>query len=56
MKFFVSLLDIDECLLNPCQNGATCVNQPGSYSCKCSGGYTGKKCEGIYHYIRNPLY
>ncbi|XP_035301718.1 protein crumbs homolog 1 [Cricetulus griseus] len=27
--------DIDECLQNPCQNGGTCENLPGNYSCHC---------------------
>ena len=29
--------DIDECSAgdNPCQNGATCINEPGGYSCRC---------------------
>ncbi|KAG9483301.1 hypothetical protein GDO78_009302 [Eleutherodactylus coqui] len=27
--------DIDECESNPCQNGGTCENLPGSYICHC---------------------
>lgn len=37
--------DIDECLNIPCKNGATCNNKPGSYSCSCSAGWTGKDCD-----------
>ncbi|XP_078377492.1 uncharacterized protein LOC144660677 isoform X5 [Oculina patagonica] len=29
----------------PCQNGATCVNKNGDYTCLCKPGYQGKDCE-----------
>ncbi|XP_068733417.1 uncharacterized protein [Montipora capricornis] len=35
----------DECQNSPCQNGATCVNKPGRYECKCIVGYNGKNCD-----------
>eukprot|EP00057_Strongylocentrotus_purpuratus_P022288 XP_011676762.1 PREDICTED: fibropellin-3-like [Strongylocentrotus purpuratus] len=39
-------LDIDECGRgNPCLNGASCINTPGSYTCECADGYTGNNCE-----------
>lgn len=34
-------VDIDECVGNPCQPGAICKNEPGSFSCQCPGGTTG---------------
>lgn len=34
-------IDIDECVDNPCQNGAICKNEPGSFSCQCPGGTSG---------------
>ena len=37
--------DIDECLTNPCLNNGTCYNRPGSYECKCTGGYDSDNCE-----------
>lgn len=37
----VGCVDIDECAGNPCQNGAICKNEPGSFSCQCPGGTTG---------------
>ncbi|XP_036057863.1 protein crumbs homolog 1 [Onychomys torridus] len=45
--------DIDECLPNPCQNGGTCENQPGNYTCHCplddiSGTfYGGENCSQV---------
>ena len=44
-------VDVDECrhLSNLCENGE-CINNDGSYRCKCKMGYkldpTGKKCVG----------
>lgn len=34
-------VDIDECVGNPCQPGAICKNEPGSFTCQCPGGTTG---------------
>ncbi|XP_027801473.2 protein crumbs homolog 1 isoform X3 [Marmota flaviventris] len=45
--------DIDECSSNPCQNGGTCENLPGNYTCHCpfdniSGTfYGGENCSDI---------
>jgi hypothetical protein len=35
--------DIDECLDNPCINGA-CTNEPGSFACECEAGWEGEFC------------
>ena len=43
--FGVFFTDINECVKNPCKNGAECVNLPGTYRCDCESGYTGKHCE-----------
>ena len=37
--------DIDECQDNEiCENGGTCTNEVGSYTCNCASGYTGSTC------------
>ena len=47
------LLDIDECALTPekCDRNADCVNTVGSFTCRCSSGYSGDgivNCNGKY--------
>ena len=37
--------DVDECISDPCRNGATCNNTVGSFVCDCLAGYTGELCE-----------
>lgn len=37
-------VDINECLSNPCVNGAECINTPGGYTCNCKEGWTGLNC------------
>ena len=39
------LLDINECLSNPCRNGGICVNGQNRYSCTCLPGYHGDNCQ-----------
>jgi len=43
--FSCLLAEIDECDSKPCMNGATCLEDVGSYSCKCVAGFTGDNCE-----------
>jgi len=38
----------DDCLDHTCRNGATCVDDVGTYTCLCPPGYTGKR---YYHII-----
>ena len=38
-------VDSNECLNTPCQNGGTCINTKGSFTCACPAGYTGDVCE-----------
>jgi hypothetical protein len=39
------ITDIDECAINPCQNGGECTDEVIGYTCTCAGGYTGDLCE-----------
>ncbi|XP_067682653.1 protocadherin Fat 4-like [Haliotis asinina] len=49
--------DFDDCYnaTKPCQNGATCIDALGSYSCKCASGFAGKYCE-INQNEKTPCY
>ncbi|XP_066275649.1 fibropellin-1-like [Branchiostoma lanceolatum] len=40
-----SLIDVDECISAPCQNGATCQDEVNSFTCQCAPGYAGTLCE-----------
>ncbi|CAG5117093.1 unnamed protein product, partial [Candidula unifasciata] len=35
----------DNCINNPCKNGATCIDGVNSYSCQCPSGFRGDYCE-----------
>ena len=39
--------DIDECAANQCQNGATCTDLIGNYSCSCLAGFAGSHLAAI---------
>ena len=47
--FHTSLLNMDECLVNPCYNDGTCSNTIGSFICTRSKGFegNGENCQGI---------
>ena len=38
-------VDIDDCVSHTCANGASCVDDINTYSCKCTAGFTGWNCE-----------
>lgn len=35
--------EVDECLSDPCHNGATCVDHLNAFSCICQDGFQGIK-------------
>lgn len=37
-------IDVDECEKQPCGNGATCINELGSFRCICPADLTGASC------------
>lgn len=38
-------VEIDECDVHPCQNGATCRDYVAMYMCDCMAGFQGQDCE-----------
>ncbi|KAM4620725.1 coagulation factor IXb [Polymixia lowei] len=45
MEFWVGYIDEDQCLSNPCQNGAVCKDGLNAYVCYCTPNFSGKNCE-----------
>ena len=44
--FAMIFSDVNECdTISPCQNGGTCQNSDGAYSCDCDPRFTGPNCE-----------
>lgn len=37
--------DGDQCLSEPCKNGAMCSDSVGGYDCICKSGFSGVHCE-----------
>lgn len=42
---FFFLVDRNECFDGPCQNNGTCINNNGSYTCRCEDGWESHDCE-----------
>ena len=40
------ILDVDDCLVNPCAEGATCVDESFNFTCICPLYAIGRLCEG----------
>lgn len=38
-------VEINECDPNPCQNGGTCMDGAGTFTCTCPRGFMGMRCE-----------
>ena len=39
------VLDVNDCMPNPCENGGNCTDGVNEYFCTCIPGYTGTDCE-----------
>ena len=39
------VIDINECVSNPCENGGACNDELNAYTCTCIAGYTGPECQ-----------
>ena len=39
------VVDVDDCMPNPCENGGNCTDGINGYNCTCAPGYTGVNCE-----------
>lgn len=48
--------DVDECSVDPCQNGATCVDMVADYTCVCPLGYTGNDHSTIMDMMHTRVY
>ena len=44
-SIFYFILDIDECLNDPCLHNGNCTNTDGSYTCSCVPQWTGYNCQ-----------
>lgn len=38
-------IDVNECNQFPCENGGTCINNQGSFTCICKEGWDGPTCQ-----------
>ena len=56
---YLNIVDIDECISNPCSNGGTCTDHVNGYDCSCIPGYTGRDClisKSYYLFILRAFY
>lgn len=42
-----ALLEANECLSNPCENGGICQDHFNSFTCRCPSGFSGEQCEHV---------
>lgn len=45
MNKYIYFSETNECNSNPCQNGASCIDEVNRYTCSCASGYMGTHCE-----------
>lgn len=42
---FLFFLVIDHCVSSPCLNSGRCINLREDFTCECTAGYRGKRCQ-----------
>lgn len=48
-------INIDECAINPCHNGGTCVDRVNGFTCLCREGYHDTTCQSqLNECLSNP--
>ena len=52
---YLFVVDVDECAMNTCMNGASCVDGVATFTCSCIVGFTGANCETSTFKIYNFL-
>ncbi len=45
LESILIISDVNECLHSPCENGGSCENGIGSYSCLCPVQWSGMHCD-----------
>ena len=55
MTLIFAFLDINECEVEPCVNGATCIDGINQYTCKCKPGFSGVHCETSKNWFYSDL-
>lgn len=47
--------NIDECAINPCHNGGTCIDGVNGFTCQCPDGYHDSTCQSqLNECLSNP--
>lgn len=50
LQHFCLFVDINDCKINPCENGGTCVDEVNAFKCICKEGWEGALCNiSKYH-------
>lgn len=47
-----NVVDVNDCVGDPCQNGGTCVDGVNAFTCTCVTGYDGVNCENSKYMYR----
>ena len=57
LKLYRLIIDVNECLLSPCDANADCNNTDGSFDCECRLGFLGDgfQCTGTCNAMCNAM-